>query len=469
MKSLVLTLLLALFLPLRAVAASAPARPWSALEVAALPQIHIPPIERKTLKNGLQLLLLEDHDLPVVRGYLYWRIGSLYEPADKLGLAELTGELLREGGTVKRKPEDFDAALAAVGADIETDVGREYGLISFRCLREDLPKVLDLVFEMLREPAFDAKKLELVRTRMLESLRRQNDDPGKLATREFPKLIYGPDNVWSRSANPASVQAVTREDIVAFYQRFIYPDRMVLALSGDFHPKTAVRLVEKATDGMAKADQPLPEIPKLSKTWKAGLTMIPKATDQSTVILGHYGDWRFNPDKFALLLLNDILGGEALVSRLGKRVRSTLGLAYGIYSRFGLESDLGVFMIMAQTKGPSTRQVLAESRRILEEIRRPGSVSEAELAFYKQSLLNSLYSEYEPRYNFAKDEARFAFFGYPPNYLELFRENIEKVTLADIHRVAEQYLRPDALQVLVVGSPKAVGPLPGAKILELKP
>ncbi|HKX11802.1 MAG TPA: pitrilysin family protein, partial [bacterium] len=459
MKSLAFILFLSFFLSTNVSAASGPERPWSALENSTLPEIHVPPIQRQTLKNGMQLLLLEDRELPVVRGYLYWRVGGLYEPADKLGLAEMTGELLREGGTAKRKPEDFEAELAAIGADIESDISRESGLIGFRCLKEDLPKVLGLLFEMLREPAFDAKKLELVRTRMLEALRRQNDDPGKLAMREFPKLIYGPENVWSRTATPATLKAITREDVEAFYRRFAFPDRMILALSGDFDPKAAAATVEKDSRGWAKADQPLPEVPKLSKTWQPGLTLIPKATDQATLILGHYGDQRFNPDKFALLLLNDILGGEALVSRLGKRVRSTLGLAYGIYSRYGLETDLGVFMVMAQTKGPSTRQVLAESRKILEEIRRPGSISEAELAFYKQSLLNSLYSEYEPRYNFAKDEARFTFYGYPPNYLELFRENIEKVTLADIHRVAEKYLKPEALQVLVVGDPKQIGPL----------
>ncbi|MDL1872372.1 insulinase family protein, partial [Deltaproteobacteria bacterium PRO3] len=216
-----------------------------------------------------------------------------------------------------------------------------------------------------------------------------------------------------------------------------------------------------------KATEPLPVPAPVEKRFSAGQTLIPKSADQATLLLGHFGDKRFNPDKFALMLLNDILGGEALVSRLGKRVRSTLGLAYGIYSRFGLETDYGVFYIMAQTQAKNAKRVLAESRRILEEIRRPGSVTQAELDFYKQSLLNSLYSEYEPRYNFAKDEARFAYYGYPPNYLELFRQNIEKVTLEDIQRVAEQYLKPEALQVLVVGDPKKIGPMPGARVMSI--
>ncbi|MFO1462548.1 MAG: pitrilysin family protein [bacterium] len=440
---------------------------WQSLEKTPLPQIHVPAIDRKTLDNGLQLLMLQDRELPVVRGFLYLRTGGLYDPADKVGLATLTGELLREGGTRRHPSEAFENALAAVGAEIESDTTREYGLVSFKCLKEDLPKVLGLVFEMLREPAFEPKKLELVRLQMLESLRRQNDDPAKIASREFPKLLYGPNSVWARSPSPESVKSLTREDVLAFYQKTFSPDRVILSVSGDFDEGALVKEVERLSSGWAKASEPLPVPAPVEKRWSSGTTLIPKQADQATLMLGHFGDKRFNPDKYALLLLNDILGGEALVSRLGKRVRSTLGLAYGIYSRFGLETDYGVFSIMAQTQAKNTRRVLEESRKILAEIRRPDSITPAELEFYKQSLLNSLYSEYEPRYNFAKDEARFAYFGYPPNYLEQFRQNIEQVTLDDIRRVAEKYLNPEALQVLVVGNPKEIGPLPGAKLAPL--
>lgn len=441
---------------------------WTQLEKTALPELHMPKIDRVTLDNGLQLLMLQDSELPVVRGFLFVRTGALYEPASKVGLAAMTGELLREGGTLKRSPERFEADLAAIGADIESDIGREFASISFKCLKEDLPQVLGMVFEMLREPAFDAKKLELVRLQMLEQLRRQNDDPGKLAVREFPKLVYGADSVWARTTSPEILKSMTRDDVVAFYQKYFFPDRILLSVSGDFDKSALLKKVEGLTRDWPKAPMPMEAPAPLTKTWSSGLNLIPKKADQATLLLGHFGDKRFNPDKFALMLLNDILGGEALVSRLGKRVRSTLGLAYGIYSRYGLETDYGLFFVMAQTQAKNAKRVLEESRKILEEIRRPGSVTQAELDFYKQSLLNSLYSEYEPRYNFAKDEARFAFYGYPPNYLELFRQNIEKVTLADVQRVAEQYLRPDALQVLVVGDPKAIGPLPGAKIIPLK-
>jgi len=443
------------------------AQAWEALEKTPLPQIHVPPIDRVTLGNGLQVMMLQDPELPVVRGFLYIRTGEIYEPADKLGLAAMTGELLRDGGTKHHPPEALEAELAAIGADIDSDIGREYGLISFKCLKEDLPKVLGLVFEILREPAFDPGKLELVRLQLLEALRRQNDDPAKTASREFPKLIYGKDNVWARSPTVGSIKSLTREDVAAFYKKYFFPDRILLAVSGDFQEKSLLKTVNALTEGWAKATEPLPPIPPVEKRFSSGITLIPKQADQATLMMGHFGDKRFNPDKYALLLLNDILGGESLVSRLGKQVRSTLGLAYGIYSRFGLETDYGVFSIMAQTQAKNSREVLQESRKILAEVRRPDSITEAELEFFKQSLLNSLYSEYEPKYNFAKDEARFTYLGYPPNYLETFRQNIEKVTLDDIRRVAQKYLNPDALQVLVVGDPKAIGPLPGAKIQPL--
>ncbi len=464
-KNRLLLAVFSLFFLIPVMARSEPA--WEALEKTPLPQIHVPPIDRTTLPNGLQVLMLQDSELPVVRGFLYVRTGSIYEPGDKLGLAAMTGELIRDGGTKHHTPEAVEAELASVGAEIDSDIGREYGLISFKCLKEDLPKVLGLVFEMLREPAFDPRKLELVRLQLLEALRRQNDDPAKTASREFPKLIYGKDNVWARSPSPESIKALTREDVEGFYKKYFFPDRLILALSGDFQEKPVLHTLEELTQGWAKATEPLPVIPPLEKHFSSGITLIPKQADQSTIMLGHFGDKRFNPDKYALLLFNDILGGESLVSRLGKQVRSTLGLAYGIYSRFGLETDYGIFSIMAQTQAKNSKQVLAESRRILAETRRPDSITEAELDFFKQSLLNSLYSEYEPKYNFAKDEARFTYLGYPPNYLETFRQNIEKVTLEDIRRVAQKYFNPDALQILVVGDPKAIGPLPGAKVQSL--
>jgi zinc protease len=419
------------------------------------------------MKSGLRLLLLPDDELPVVRGYLYVRTGSVDESPAQLGLAELTGNALRAGGTQKTPADAFDEALADRAAEVNVELGREFGLVTFKCLKEDLPQVVKLVFEMLREPAFDPQKLELKRLQMFERLRRQNDDPMDIANREFPKLIYGPDSVWARTPTPATVRALSRDDVIGFHRRFFYPDRMILALSGDFGEGEVLREIEKQTQGWGKAPEARQKLLPVSKQFQAGTYLIPKPTDQATVILGHFGDKRFNPDKYALLLLNEILGGDPLTSRLGKRVRSSLGLVYGISSRYGLSTDYGIFSIVAQTKSKSTGQVVEEIRAQLQDLVKEDSLSEEEMEFYKSSLLNSLFSEYEPKYNFARDEARFEYFDYPPNYLQFFREKVQAVTLHDVRRVAKKYLRPDALQVLIVGDPRQIGPLPNARIIDI--
>ena len=214
MKALRLIALICLMLAPRFAASENLPAALDPLENTSLPKLTVPEIRRETLNNGMRVLLLKDDELPVVRGYLYVATGEIYDPADKVGLAELTAALLRGGGTESLKPDQFDDQLADLAAEIDIDMGREYALISFKALKEDLPKVLGMLFDMLRHPAFDPQKLELKRLQMMESLRRQNDNPMEIAGREFPKQIYGPDSVWARSPSAASIKSITREDIV---------------------------------------------------------------------------------------------------------------------------------------------------------------------------------------------------------------------------------------------------------------
>ncbi len=431
------------------------------LENTSIPEFKIPNIKRQHLKNGVRLLTLPNHDVPVVRGYIYLQTGSIYEPADQVGVAEMLGDMLREGGTLRHSADEIDQMLSEIGAEVESDIGREYGLIVFKCLKEDYPKVLQLIFEMLREPRFDPARLTIVKLKSKESIRRQEDDPSKLALREFPKMVYGKDNVWGRTPSLASIDSISRENIVSFYQRSIFPDRLLLAIYGDFSSdKELKKVINPLIDGWNRSREKLPNPPPLEKDWKREALLIPKKIDQATLIFGHFGDKRFNPDKYALIMLNDILGGDTLVSRLGKEIRSNQGLVYGVYSRFGLETDFGLFYIMAQTKSPTAVRVFEESQRIVHDLQGKIPVGEDELRFHRQSLLNSLFSDYEPSYNILKDEARFWYFGYPPHYLEFFKKNVERVTVEDLSRVAEKYLRPEDFKLLVIGDPEKLGGFP---------
>ena len=438
------------------------------LEKTALPAIQIPKIDRMKLDSGMRLLLQQNHEVPVVRGYIYIATGEVYEPQDKLGVADLTGLMLRSGGTRTMSPQAFDEKLASMGAEISSSMDRDYGIVAFKCLREDFPKVLAMVFEMLKEPSFDVQRLDLKKQQLMDALKRENDDPADIAKREFPKLVYGADNVWGRSPTSGSIQALNREDVQSFYQQFYYPQRMVMALSGDFNIDQSKSQLNQLTRNWPKTLSELPTLQPMDQHWESGLYFIPKKIDQATIFVGHYGEKRFNPDKYALLLLNEILGGDTLTSRLGKKIRSSLGLAYAINSRYGLQNDYGIFFVAAQTEAKNTNRVLQEIRKQLEELLKPGNISEAEMNYYKNSLLSSLYSQYEPAYNFAKDEAKFDYYGYEPNYLELLREKLQAVTVADLQRVAQKYIRPGVLKILVVGDAEKVGALPGAKILEIE-
>lgn len=421
------------------------------LENKPLPQENFPQIQRQTLQNGLKLLSLQDEEFPVVRGFIYVRVGSIYEPADKLGMTEMMGELLRSGGTQKTSAAKMDELLDFLGAEVSIDFDREAGKINFVCLKEDFPQVLKLVFEMMKEPAFAQEKVELTRLKMLEALRRQNDEPASIGKREFTKLQYGQNNIWSRTPTVASVKSITRQDLTEYHQKYFGPNRVIIGLSGDFSLDVARKLIEKESRDWNPIKTALPKIEKLEKKWPAQKLIFNKKTDQTTIFMGHYGDRRTNPDKFALLVMNSILGGDLWTSRLGKRIRSTLGLSYGIYSSYDLQTDHGLFSIFAQTKVASTLEVIEETQKILKEIAQGKSLTQAELDLHKESILNSLYSEYDPPYNFLKNEVRFEYFGYPPYYLQIFREKISQVKLEDVQRVASQYLRPEKISILIVG------------------
>ncbi len=454
--------------------ASVPGRAESSLEKlrslenVAAPSLVLPPMVRTRLNNGMRLFFLRQVDYPVVQGVLYWPGGQIYDPENRVGLAQLTAALLRVGGTQSHSPEAFNEALASLGAEIQSSADRDYGVVSFRCLQEDFPRVLTLLAEMLRDPRWDQAQFDLLKQQSIEAVRREQDDPGALALREFPGLVYGSESPWGRRPTVASLQAIQLEDVRRYYEQYYRPSRMILGLSADLSTEQLTKVLENRLGSWNLPDEPLPPLSPLEKNWTGGVFLLEKNTDQSTLILGHWGEKRNNPDKYALMLLNEILGGEVMSSRLGKRIRSTLGLSYGIYSQFGFQSDYGLFFIFGQTKGVSTLRVLKEARQILKNLVAGSDLSQAELDQQKRSLLNSLFAQYEPLFNYVKEEARFALYGYPPDYLKVFEQGIRKVTLEDLRRVAKLYLRPDALQVLVVGNSRLIGALPGAKLISVE-
>lgn len=416
-----------------------------------LKEWHAPKIERITLSNGLKVFLLEDKELPIVNGKFFIPAASVYEKQDKVGLASITAALLRQGGAGHWSSTELNAFLENKGIDIHLGANKEYSALGFMSLKTELDSCLDAVFAILQKPRFEEERLNLLKVRSIDALKRQNDDPSQIAAREFPKLIYGPDSPWSRTPTMKMVESFTVQDVKDFYQTYYLPKQMNLAISGNFDKNELIQKLEERMKDWNPEDKDLPKIPEVSKEFNPSRHFAQKKADQVTLYLGHWGARRSNPDKFALLLLNYILGGETLTSRLGVQIRSSQGLAYSIYSNFGFGQDLGLFQVVAQTKAQSSADVILEIKKIMQNLLVENSISEHDLKAAKEAFLNSLYASYEPKFNIVSEEARFNFLGYPDHYLEIFAKKISEVKLEDLSRVGKEYLHPDHLKILAVG------------------
>ena len=200
------------------------------LQFPPLPALVIPEPERVVLENGMVVLLMEDHELPLVSLTAFIRTGARLEPLDKIGLASLAGTVLRTGGTTKQSGDELDELLEGKAAMIETSIGGTAGRASMSCLTEDFPVVLEVFGDILRTPAFAPEKLKIAKNQMMASIARQNDDPGGIVSREFRKLIYGIASPYTWVPTYATVSSISREDLVQWHHTYYHPNRIILGL-----------------------------------------------------------------------------------------------------------------------------------------------------------------------------------------------------------------------------------------------
>ncbi|HNS22434.1 MAG TPA: pitrilysin family protein [Sedimentisphaerales bacterium] len=424
------------------------------LKYPRLRDIQVPEVERVTLANGMQLFLLEDHELPLIYVSAMIRTGSIYEPADKVGLASLTGTVLRTGGTTSRTGDEIDEQLEQIAASVETGIGRSSGSAYMSVLKEDIDTGLPILADVLMNPAFRQDKIDLAKVAARTSIARRNDNPNAIASREYAKLIYGTGSVYARHTEYATLDSIARDDLVAFHRRFYHPNNVMLAVWGDFETKKMVARIEDAFRNWRKAQVDVPPVPEVKYEFRSTVNVVVKEDmSQSCIRLGHLGGMMNDPDYFGLMVMNEILGGS-FTSRLFKNVRSRQGLAYSVSGVYGADFDHpGVFYASCQTKSQST---VHATEAIIEEIRRMTQepVTDEELALAKDGFLNSFVFNFESRGEVVTRLMTYAYYGYPADFLQKTKENVEKVTKADVLRVAKAHLRPDTVQILVVGNPE---------------
>jgi len=417
-----------------------------------------PKVYRHTLKCGAAAFIVENHEVPTFDLTILVRTGSIYESVEKAGLADMTGYLMRSGGVTGMTARELDERVGLLAAEISVNIGESQGTASLFCLSKDVDEGLDLLKKVLRTPVFDQEALDRYRTDVLSEMSQRNASTSDIETREWRFLMYGDHpcaNAYRRTEQ--SINSITREDLIAFHQKYFFPGNFILAVSGDFQTQDILSKLDALLAGWPDQALNLPTISDQIPDPTPGVYMIKKEdVNQSRIRVGHLGIKRDIPDQYALMIMNDILGGGGFTSRILRRIRSDEGLAYSARSTF--ERPIlypGTFQAWFQTKHATaafgTGIIVTEINRIRTEKCYPEIVENAKAGFISD-VVNPFSSRNRIVNTFADDH----YTGRPDDYWQNYTKNIAAVTPDDVLAVAQKYLHPDKLVFLVVGDPEAV-------------
>lgn len=430
---------------------------WQKVPIPPLPKFSPQEPIRVELNNGMVLFLQPNHELPLIDATMRIRGGSRSEPADKIGMLDMYGDVWRTGGTEQRTGDQLDDFLEARAAKVETGSSGDSTYISLDCLKGDFDSVFKIFLELLEHPAFRAEKLDLSKRQMYTGISRRNDDIGSIADREAAKLVYGATNPYARVAEYATVAAVTREDLINWHKQHNSPNNMIFGITGDFDAKEMETKLRQTFESWPKGAQEEP--PKISPDpAKPGLYFVNKTdVNQSSIQMVGLGIERRNPDYFPIQVMNEVLGG-GFSSRLFQNLRTKQGLAYSVGGGIGSAWDhLGMADIEMGTKSASTVEGIKGLWQQLDELH-TSPPTEEELNRGKDSILNSFIFRFDTPVKVLRERMAYEYYGYPADWLERYRSAVDKVTTADVKRVIDKYVHKDQLAVLVVGNAEEFKP-----------
>jgi zinc protease len=417
---------------------------------------------RHELPGGVVAYVVEDHALPLVKLTAIFRTGAFREPEGRTGLAALAATMLRKGGTASLTPEQFDEKVDFLAAQIGSSAADVRATAALDVITPALGDGLDLFFEMLTAPRFDAARLEIEKGILLEGMKQRNDDAGDIVNREWGFLLRGEEHFAARQTTAAELAALTRDELAAFHRRTYGPEHLVLAISGDVDTATLLADLGRRLAGW-RAGEPDPAWPPAGPDFepRPGLYQVEKDIPQGKVRIGHLGtqwrDWS-DPEMYALMVMNDVLGGGGFTSRLTQRIRSDEGLAYGAYSGFGIGIFWpGVFVMGFDSKNPT---VAYAAEIALEEVAklRAEAPSETEMRVSKNSFIDTFPRSFESAARIANTFANDEVIGRAPDYWAKYRDRLRAVTAAEVRAAAEKYLHPERLVMLVVGKWEEIAP-----------
>ncbi len=424
---------------------------------------YLPPIDSSTtataqalpeqirLANGMQVLLLRDPSTPTVTLSGYMRAGTEFDSEATAGLASLTAENVMNG-TKTRDALQLAKALEERGASLSFNTSREGVNVDGTSLAEDLPILIQTFADVVQNATFPTDKLELTRQQALTALKVQMDTPSRVAIRTFQQTVYPENHPFHAFPTEESLKRITREDAVDFYQKHYRPDTTILSLVGDFDPKSVRGLLETQLSSWQDSGKPpvanYPQVPLPPK--RVQLNPVLPGKTQAITLLGFRGIDRKDPRYYAALVLNQIVGGDTLSSRLGTEIRDRQGLTYGIYSYFQAGLHAGPFLIQMQTAPDDAQQAIASTIALLQEIQKKGLTS-SEVAAAKRSITSEYPVGLADPNNLAQTILNNELYGLGADELRNFVNQIEAVTVEQVNQAAKELLHPDNLVVVTAG------------------
>ncbi len=424
------------------------------------PRLSLPPIEKTKLSNGLEVWMVEQRELPIVAMNLVLKTGQAEELNGKTGVAGMTTQLI-DDGTKKRSAVEIANELQAIGANMGAGGSWDATSVSMQTLAKNFDKALDIFADVIQNPTFPEKEFESLRQRQVIGLRQLKSNPNAISNTVYNKVLYG-THPYGRDNTEATLKALTRDDVISYYETTFHPANGVLIVVGNYDRDSMKSKLESALsswkgEGPAMPMRPLPPTPK-PMPGSTGIYIVDRPNSaQSVVSVGHVGIDRANPDYFPVVVMNSILGGS-ITSRISMNLREDKGYTYGAGSGFQFRRGAGPFRAGGDMQTAVTKESVWELIKELKGIRGDIPITQKELDYNKQSLIRRFPSGFETVGAMSNQLANLVVYGLPDSYFNDYIGKVNAVTIDDVNRVARQYLDPSRMAIVIVGDRKVIEP-----------
>jgi len=402
------------------------------------------------LENGLNVVFLQDDELPVVEGTLYVPGGGLYDPQDLPGLASFVGSQMREGAVPGYSSDDFDLLLDSLGASIESGSGSEYYTVSFFSLKEDFPKIFKLFSQVVREPRFAPERLRLAKQLALDGISRRKDNPGLISELTYQKALFGRNSPRSAITTAETVRRIGRDALIKTHARFFRPAGSYLALTGSLSAEEAKLFIEERFGDWESASSPIPPLQAEVNPLSPGIYVVERDFDQTTINLGHIGPPRLTPNHFDFTIYNRMFGFDGMGNKLFTVLRAQLGLVYSIWGGFLPGTELGEYRINLATRSEEAVRAIEKVIELVEESTRvPPSIEEVEEA--QVSAERSYVFRFNSSGKVVTRTALLKLLQYPEDFDATYFDNLLAVTPESVLAAAKRWIKPDEMVIVTTG------------------